>query len=235
MASNALKVALESVNWNSLTAEFLAVPAIPEGFDAGALRLAIWSKQFEQSDAGNPALPFIREMQVASQNVIILASLALYRAAAGSLRSMAEGALYYSYFRTHAVELSTLMRSGTYFMDKSEIIEFYRTHVPDFGVKQERLNLIADMNAWYKSVSAIIHGQKPGEWVAATAISEIALDSEILARLAAEFTQGIRIVDGLFKICVAPDLWDAFSKGAKEALLEGIPGNTKVVLGLDAA
>ena len=66
--------ALSSVDWNSHVSEFLRDDS--SATLAGCcLRLAIWSKQFEIADRGNPALSFIHEMQVSGHHVVALTGL----------------------------------------------------------------------------------------------------------------------------------------------------------------
>jgi hypothetical protein len=110
MSLTQLGNALDTVDWKKNVAVLLADAKPAEALTVANLRLAIWSKQFEDADAGNPALCFIREMQVAGQHVAVLIALSLYKPAAGSIRSVLETGLYYSYFRSHPAELETLAR-----------------------------------------------------------------------------------------------------------------------------
>jgi hypothetical protein len=235
MPAAKLKAALEAVDWNALVADFLAAPGKPEIFATGNLRLAIWAKQLEEVDKGNPALIFVREMQLAGQNVTVLSSLGLYKAAAGPMRATFETALYYTYFRAHPVELATLARDPSYYVDKTGILEFQKMHVPGFTPKQEKLGLVSRINSWYKSISAIVHAQNPGAWSTATAVADIALDLETLGELATEFTVAVSLVDDLFKISLAPEVWSDFSHASKAALLKGVSAEHRVLLGLDKA
>jgi hypothetical protein len=105
MTAHKFAAAIGSVDWNQNVAEFLKDAHPATDLENANLRVAQWARQFEIVDNGNPALCFIREMQVASQNVAVLTALSLYKPAAGSMRAMLETALYYSYFRTHHSEL----------------------------------------------------------------------------------------------------------------------------------
>ncbi|MCK4826505.1 hypothetical protein KA005_62765, partial [bacterium] len=132
MEPTKLQKALNAVDWNANVNEFLTNRSLTEAIAQYNLRLAIWSKQLENADKGNPALSFIREMQVAGHYVAILVSLALYKPAAAATRNVLETALYYTYFRTHLSELTTLVRNEDYFIHKSDIIEYHKLHTPNF-------------------------------------------------------------------------------------------------------
>src|SRR5260221_11290517 len=108
MSGLQLVAALKAVDWNINVDRFLNNANAVDTISKGNLRLAVGSKQLENSDKHNPALCFIRELQVAGHNVAALAALALYKPAAASMRTILEAALYYSYFRTHISELATL-------------------------------------------------------------------------------------------------------------------------------
>ena len=73
MAYDKLKQALFSVDWNANVKAFLDDDiSLAQKMAECNLRLAIWSKQFEEIDAGNLALPFIREMQLAGSDAVTL-------------------------------------------------------------------------------------------------------------------------------------------------------------------
>jgi hypothetical protein len=110
LAVDKLDAALGAVDWSGNVTSFLTKTPVKERLAACNMRLAIWSKQLEQVDKDNPALAFIREMQTAGQMIVALMALALYKPAAGSIRSLMETALYYTFFRTHHTELATLFR-----------------------------------------------------------------------------------------------------------------------------
>jgi len=230
-----LREALGAVDWTSLASKFLAAPDAATRVDAAASRIAVWARQIEESDAGNPALPFVREMQISVHNVTTLIALSLYKAAPGSLRALFENALYYSYFRTHRIELATLVREKSFYISKSYIMDYYRDHVPDFQRKQERLGFVGAIKDWYSEVSAAVHAQKPGTWTTARSIAEIDIDPATLAHTLDQFERCVTLVDMMLKICVAPDVWDRFSTTAKRQLLKGMPGEHKALLQLDSA
>lgn len=230
-----LAQALQSVDWSSNVAEFLTHAPLCERMVQCNTRLAIWSKQLEIVDKGNAALPFIREMQSSGHHVAVLASLALYKPAAAATRTVFETALYYTYFRTHPCELTTLVRDENFFVQKSELIDYHRKHTRDFAAHQGCFNLVGSMNKWYNRVSSIVHGQIPGIWSTHRSVSEIAPDGKSMEEVVETFREGEEIVHHLLLCTVGVEMWDAFSSAAKKELLAGIPGSKRAALGLDSA
>ena len=230
-----LAKALASVDWNANVVAFLKEKKSGRVLAEGNLRLAIWAKQLEIADMHNVALPFIREMQVAGHQVAALTSLALYKPAASAMRSMLESALYYTYFRTHPVELATLVRDQDFFMERREVVEYHLRHTPDFRQLQLRFSLLESMKRWYRDVSVIVHGQIPGGWVEHTALAEIRHVSRINKAVVKAFAEGVRIVHGLLLCTVGRDLWHSIASDAKKELLAGLSGDIKKALELDTA
>lgn len=233
MTVDKLDAALHAVNWTGDVETFLNEIASKEKLAAYNLRLAIWSKQFEQVDRGNAALTFVREMQSAGQMIVALTALALYKPAAGSIRTVIETALYYTYFRTHHTELATLLRDEEYFIDKNDIIEFHKRHGVNFKILQEKVGLLNRLKTSYSSLSAIIHGQIPGVWTTLTSLSKTAPNHKTLEKVVRSFAEGEEVVHRLFLCTVAQSFWDDFSPDAKKALHKGLPGDTKALLTLD--
>lgn len=164
MPLSRLKKALESVSWDNHIKYFLKQDVPSNMIAESNFRLAIWSKQFEVADLGNPALAFIREMQVSGYYVASLASLAHYKPAASAMRNVLETALYYTYFRSHPSELATLIRDSSFFVFKQDLTDYHLKHTPEFKKNQECFDLIKRLNDWYRKVSSIVHGQIPGGW-----------------------------------------------------------------------
>ena len=233
MTTDKLDAALTAVNWNSHVAAFLAQSEIKKSVAACNLRLALWSKQLEQADAKNPALAFIREMQFAGHMVVALTSLALYKPAASSIRTVIETALYYTYFRSHPSELATLLREKTFYLEKKNIIEYHRVHTNNFKPLQEKLGLLARLDKSYGSLSAIVHGQLPGMWSSRTSLGDTAPIEKTMKEVIQRFIDGEEVVHYLFLCTIAPLMWDDFSPSAKKPLLRGLAGDTKALLGLD--
>jgi hypothetical protein len=229
-----MSAALVAVDWNAIVQAFFVEKELASAFAECNLRLAIWSRQLEEADEGNPALPFIREMQAQGQNASALASLSLYKAAAASVRGLVETALYYVYFRVHPAELATLLRDPSYYPDKKFLLSYLKTHIPNFTARQEVLGLISELEPWYSDISAVVHGQVPGTWAVKNPFKNQGMDKDAAGELRSYFQQAVRIADGLFKVCLADELWGKFSTSSKQHLIKGMAGPHKQALGLDA-
>lgn len=233
-AAESLKNALGSVDWNENVAEVLADKDIVERLARCGYRLALWSKQLESADRGNLALPFIRDMQVSGQYVAALAALGLYRPAAYCIRCTLESALYYTYFRVHTHELGTLVSDQTYYIDKNEVIAWHKTHTPHFLERQASLGLLSRIDKWYKILSALAHGQVPGAWIVHASLSTVGYDESVLERVVAAFEATEDVIHSMLLCTVAQSVWDGFGIDTRKALLKGLSGEAKTMLGLSA-
>jgi hypothetical protein len=231
--SDGLDEALAGTDWNANVTAFRAERDAVQRIADRTLRLATWAKQFEIADVGNPALSFVREMQVSAQHVAALTALALYKPAASAMRSMVECALYYTYFRSHHSELATLLRDTTYFVDKAFLIDYHKIHTSEFTTLQSALGLVAKLTEWYKRISAITHGQIPGKWVSHTSLAGIRPVRDLLSLVVEAYCQGEELVHSLFLCTAGRELWQDFSASAKRSLLSGLNGDVKATLGLD--
>jgi hypothetical protein len=230
-----LEVALTAVDWKNNIAALVKDTQSAERMASANVQLAIWSRQFETTDRGNPALCFVREMQVAGQHVAVLVALSLYKPAAGCMRSMLESALYYSYFRTHPSELETLARSTGYYPEKKEILEFHKEHTLNFSELQQKLGAISRLESWYSRVSSLVHGHIPGKWIDHKSVAEIKPIKATQDLAITTFVEGTEIVRRFFLCTTAQQLWDGFSSEAKKHLLAGLHGDDKKALKLDSA
>ncbi len=236
MAYDKLKQALFSVDWNANVKAFLDDDiSLAQKMAECNLRLAIWSKQFEEIDAGNLALPFIREMQLAGSDAVTLTSLSLYKPASAAMRTMLESSLYYTYFRTHPAELATLVRNSEFYVEKSELLDYHKIHTPNFSERQKVFGLVDKLNKWYKRISSLAHGQMPGDWRTHTSLANIQHIKKTLLIVIETFVEAVEIVHNLFICTVGGELWNDFSSEAKRYLIKGISGENKTILGLDTA
>ena len=178
---------------------------------------------------------FVRAMQLDGYDCAALASLAMYKPAASSMRAMVESALYYSYFVNHPVELATLVRDADFYLQKADVIEYHTRHTPGFKENQDALGFVSKLNAWYGSVSAIIHGQIPAKWAEHTALGKIKHAEHILELVVAAFEAGEDVVHRLFLCTAGKALWADFSHSARKKLLKGLDGEAKTALGLTLA
>lgn len=235
MASGKLVTAMGSVDWNDNVKKFLDLDNAVEGISQANLRLALWAREFESIEHKNPALCFVREMQISGHLVAVSTGLAIYKSAASAMRAMLETALYYTYFRTHEVELATLLSNPKYYISKTEVLEFHSLHTPDFTRIQGKLDLVGQLTPWYSSISAIIHGQIPGKWNQQRSISGLVPNLELQSTVIAEFQKGENLVNRLFLCTAGRELWDYVNPAAKKVFLRGLSGEVKDELGLDAA
>ncbi|MBN3735404.1 hypothetical protein [Burkholderia sp. Tr-20390] len=230
-----LKEALLSVSWGENINEFASDLDRQNRLNDAATIISIWGKQLEDSDMGNPAVCFIREMQVESQHALIALGLGIYKASAASMRAMVETALYYSFFRSHSAELETLVRSKEYYISKGDILAFHKIHTRDFVAMQNKLGLISKIEEWYSYSSSIIHGQIPGRWVTFDAISKVGLHEETLKDAVQMYCEASSIINNFFLCSVARSLWHTFQTDVKRKVLRGISVDFKSVAKLDAA
>jgi hypothetical protein len=235
MSTDKLSAALKAVDWKKNIVNFLADTPAAEKVAKCNMRLAIWAKQLESADKGNPSICFIREMQIVGQHVAVLIGLSLYKPAAGSIRSLVEAALYYTYFRTHPAELETLARAEGFYLEKKDVIGFHKDHTSMFVERQSKLGLLQRLEKWYGEVSGLVHGQIPGAWVEHKSVAEIKTIKATQDLAINAFCEGEDIVHRLFLCTVAQGLWDSFSTQSKTSLLSGLSGEEKKVLKLDAA
>lgn len=232
--SDGLAKALKSVKWDSNLSDFLKQTEVLGEIDSALARLAVWSRQLENVDSSNPAITFIRAMQSSAHHAVSTTSLGLYRASAASIRGIVENALYYSYFRVHPAELASLVNSSSYYISKSEIIEFHKIHTPGFKEFQSKIGLLTRTESWYSEISAIVHGQVPGVWLKGKGISDTSFNLETLKDVVSKFVTAEMIVHDFLLIALAKGNWDNFSSQAKRFLLKGMEGTKKAILQLDA-
>jgi hypothetical protein len=235
MSASHLASALTAVDWNANVSAFLKDGTTPVVLAKCNVRIATWAKQFEIIEKGNPALCFVREMQVASHYVSALMALGLYKPAAGAMRTVIETSLYYSYFRHHPSELATLTRDAGFHVSKSDILEYHKAHTPQFVDLQKSVGLLSGMTKWYSTVSAVLHGQLPGTWVTHTSLSEVAYSKPTVKLALDTFVLGEELLHKFFLCTVGRELWGNFSTPAKQVLISGLAGDFKTALGIDSA
>jgi hypothetical protein len=235
MAIDKLGAALKAVDWSKNVSTFMSDKDAAAAVASANLRVAIWAKQFENIDKGNPALCFVRETQIAGQHVAALLALSLYKPAAASMRAMLETALCYSYFRTHSAELETLVRDPSFYLEKSDYLEFHKIHTPRFVEMSQALGVTSKMKDWYSKTSAVIHGQIPGTWIEHKSLAETATLKKTQDAAVATFCEGEEILHRFFLCSVGRLLWDSFSPSAKQQLVSGLSGPMKAALAIDVS
>lgn len=230
-----LKDVLGPLDWNGNVQFFLSNGTVVAQVDALAVLIANWAKQIETVEGNNLAVAFVRDMQSSMFFSIAEIALGLYRPAAGSMRGMFESALYYTFFRTHPMELGTLARDPLFYMEKKELIEFHQQHSAGFQEAQHALGLLSGVQNWYPKVSKLVHAQIPGQWGGHTSMAGITHNPLVLDEAVKTFAQGADLVHRLFLSTVARELWRDFSPPSKGVILHGMPGPLRAQLGLDSA
>lgn len=229
-----LSDSLNAIDWQQNIKSSLSFETTEADIQQAALRIAVWSKQLEILDSGNPALSFIREMQISIQNSGALIALCLYKASAASSRALVETCLYYTYFRTHPSELSTLINDPKFYVSKKDIIDYHRVHTSHFKINSEALNFTSDLELWYSKISAVIHGQIPGAWNAHTNLNQISFSKKTHKLAIQTLLQGEKLAHYCLLTTVAKEMWAGFAPDAKAHLLKGLTGQAKATIGLDA-
>lgn len=233
-ASNNLSVALSSVNWNEHVQEFVLDSKTLDTVAACNLRISLWARQLELAYAAQPALSFVRALQVELHYSAALLALALYKPAASTMRAALESALYFVYFRNHPQELATLARDPRYYLSRKDIIEHLQLHESRFGVCEQALGLLGRLSTWYRAISAIVHGTVPGRWMTQTSLKDTKPDAPTRAEATSILTDCAQLIHDLFLSTVAQDaeIWHEFSPDSKVAILKGIAGPVKATLAL---
>lgn len=229
-----LETILVGIDWKKNIHNSLGSENTLSNIDEAALRLAVWSKQLEEADIGNPALSFVREMQHSFQHSGALIGLCLYKPSAASSRTFLESCLYFSYFRTHLEELETLVSDSKYYIGKSEILAYHKQHTSGFKERQEALGLITRLDTWYSKTSAVVHGQIPGAWNAHNDLVQTGFSKNVHDLALNTLLQGTKLVNDILLCTVASRLWNCFASDAKTFLMKGIVGEKRELIGLDS-
>ncbi len=228
-----LRTELLKVDWKSNIVAALSDANIAGKIDLCAKRNAIWLTQVISAEPGNPAKPFLVEVMALSQQAPALACCGYYRSAVSSARSIVESALYYTFFRSHPLELASLLRDQKYYISKGDVLDFHRQHTLNFNSYQARLDLISSLELWYQKVSAVTHSQIPGAFTGGINLSDIKFDNELFSQSMDMIFDAWEIVEALFFSTLSQELWRLFAPDAKDQLTKGMAGDTRAALGLD--
>lgn len=232
-AEDQLRKALGLIDGKVLAAEFLADAAAVTAVAAACERLALWTNVLRTAEPENLATPFLFEMQRSSHDVAALLASAFYVPAAAAMRTACETALYYTYFRNHAAELTTLAMQPEYFISKAEVLDFHKQHSPHYRRVGRDFGFPGVLDTWYSRVSAIVHGQLPGAWGRRLALEDTKHEPPVLKVALATFTEGVEVIHLLLLLTAGVELWGRFHHEAKKALLKGMPAQRRTLLGLD--
>jgi hypothetical protein len=224
---------LTAIDWVANIRASLGIDTTVNDIDSAATRIAVWSKQLEQADEGNPALCFVREMQHSIQHSGALIGLCLYKPSAASSRTLVESCIYYTYFRTHPEELATLVLDSKYYIGKAEIIDYHKQHTAEFKAREQTLGLLGRLELWYSRTSAVVHGQIPGTWNTHRELAETSYSKDVQEKALMTLLDGVSIVNDLLLCTVARRLWTSFAPEAKTFLTKGMSAAKRQALNLD--
>lgn len=220
---------LSKIEWKHSADSFCADIKVVETVERGCKLVAIWNHELSFQHHQSPALSFLQEMKASLLFVPACFAVGLYKPAASSMRAAVENALYFSYFCDHYIELKTLMRDKSYFLSKKKIIEYHELHTPLFKEKQAALGLASELDAWYGEISAIIHGQIPGVW-SSQSLEYTGHNSSTLKAAAREFSRAVLIINFVFLLTTAEDVWEGMSSTARRYILAGMSASRKSLL-----
>lgn len=222
-SASRLTDALLQIDWEQVIQDTDASPGLTSRLDDAAGIVSMWAKQLVTIDRSNPALPFVYEFQASSHYSAALIALGLYRPAIFVARTMLESCLYYTYFRTHHEELDTLLRSNKYFVDKSSVIEYHKTHTRCFPSRAHELNTISNVNDWYREASVIAHGQVPGsKTLGGRSLKETSFDSTMAARSTEFFSNGASLLNHWILSTIPEKMWASVAMECRPRFLSGI-------------
>ncbi|EKT4067845.1 hypothetical protein QEG11_003317 [Stenotrophomonas maltophilia] len=233
--SNQLCDALLAVSWQENVEAFCREESHIKDIHSAIAKIAMLARQIQVVEDGNPALPFVHEMQLSGHDVVRCISLSLYKPAVSAMRSMLECAIYYCYFRSHPVELKTLVRDEKFYLSKSEIIDYFQIHVEGWKKKQSAIALVSRLDSWYSKVSAIIHGQIPGHWNKSLAISDSSHSEELLRDTVSLAVNCADISRDVVICSFMDEVWRCVETDAKRELLHGTSADYREKLKLDRA
>lgn len=233
--SDQLSGSLLAVNWQDNVEAFCREDSHIKDLHSAISKIAMLARQIQIVEVGNPALPFVHEMQLSGHDVVRCISLSLYKPAISAMRSMLECAIYYCYFRSHPAELKTLVRDDKYYLSKSEIMDYFQVHVDGWKKKQSAIALVSRLDSWYSKVSAIIHGQIPGSWSKSLAISDSS-HYDTLLKETVKFAVDCADISRDVMICsFMGEAWRFVETDAKRELLRGTSADYREKLKLDKA
>lgn len=230
--SDDLRNALAAIDWNSYVASFASDPAMVERVATCCGGIARWHRAMRDVEPEVPAISFLAEAQIQSHYIATLIPLAMYKSAAAAMRTIVESVLYYTYFRTHPVELASLVRVDDYHATKGEILDYHKMHSVHFPARQQAWGAVSLLNSWYSKISAVIHGQLPGKWVSHTDLAGLKPHGPTRDEALVEFESAVDISGRVLLCTMDTERWNAIERETRIALLKGVPGNIKALLDL---
>ena len=220
--------AIKSVNWNGIAESTVAQDEVVAQLEKNLEVLQYWIQELINNNEGNRALPFLYEAHSSMNDFCSSISLGLYKLSASSIRTILEAFLNFSYYKDHPVELTTLINNNSFYLGKSEIIDYHSLHSPGFSQRSSELNTLDFLNTLYKEVSQIIHGQIPGKWNNCSTLNDTKFDDDMLKITTETFARLVKIIN-LFHISYLSDNeWGNMNIRSRSLFLKGIPRSKKL-------
>lgn len=222
---------LRGVDWNANVAQFTLGTARLRKLTACCEQIGAFTHELSFQDYDNAALPFLQEMKASAFQVPACLALGLAKPAAGQMRAAVESALYFSYFRSHPSELRTLLTDDAYYLTKKTIVEYHKKHTPSFGCRADQLGLLNNLENWYGTISAIVHGQIPGVWTSKSLAATTSLGPQANKPIEL-FERAAKIIQIMLLLTVPSEDWESINPIGRKKLLGGLTAQERGILDL---
>lgn len=191
------------------------------------LKTICWCQGLSQVYKSNPAKIHLAGAWSEIVNILALVPLCFYRPSIISLRVVLDEILAWSFYESHPVEFRTSLKDTSYFVRKSEVHDFHKTHSWQEDIALEKLGIWSNMNGLYSELSRYIHAQTIETMSLAESFADIVVDDEkvaVVISLARKTDETIaKFLGSLYQ--------DAFTQFQPELQAEIITGWDKNVIG----
>lgn len=218
---------LAQINWGAIVDDSLNEDSGFSDIQTSCKIITTWLNELCDLYENNYALSFLKEAHVSINDYCTSMSIALYKLSAASMRTILESILYYSYFKDHPKELHTLINDSSYYLTRSDILEYHYKHTHNFKNACKELNLISSMDNFYSEVSAIIHGQIPGVWQPNVNLDNRSHCSQTFSCSIEHFKTLVRIINHFLILHLTEEEWQSINIRSRELFLKGLKPKTK--------
>lgn len=221
---------LAQIDWTAITTNSLKENSGFSDIQASCKVMTTWLNELCELYEGNYALSFLKEAYVSINDYSTSMSIALYKLSAASMRTILESILYYSYFKDHPKELHTLINDSSYYLTRSDILEYHYKHTNNFKVGSRELNLISSMDNFYSEVSAIIHGQIPGVWQPNVKLDNRSHCKKTFNASVEHFKSLASIINHFLILHLTEEEWQSINIRSRELFLKGLKPQAKITI-----
>jgi len=225
-----LQTKLAQIDWGAIASDSLSEDAGFSEIQVNCKLMTAWLNELCDMYEGNYALSFLKEAHVSMNDYCTSMSVALYKLSAASMRTILESILYYSYFKDHTKEFHTLINDSSYYLSRTEVLEYHYKHTRNFKEGSKELNLIASMDSFYSEVSAIIHGQIPGVWQPNLTLNSRSHCQKTFNCSVKQFKTLVKIINQFLIIHLTEEEWKSINFRSREVFLKGLKPKTKLVI-----